>query len=278
MPAKKKQYTIDMAVTVVSLALGCVIVFPVVYCILGAFKTRVEFGSYPPTFFPESFANLDNFQEALDKTPLLRFMLNSLIVALMGTTVRMAFSILAAYAFAFLEFKGKNFLFFFILATMMLPGDTLTITNYLTVSKMNLLDTYLGMCITSFVGASQMFMLRQNFRTIPRALRDASFLDGCGDLRFLWSVVLPMAKPVILTLSVQSFINLWNAYLWPLLVTNKEQMRTVQVGITMLTSAASTNYHLILAAVTLTLIPSFIMFVILRRNIVKGMTAGALVG
>ena len=161
---------------------------------------------------------------------------------------------------------------------MMLPGDTLMVTNYLTVSRLNLLDTYLGMCITSFVGASQMFMLRQNFRTIPRALRDAARLDGCSDLRFLRSVVLPVSRPVLLTLCVQSFINLWNAYLWPLLVTNRDEMRTVQVGVTMLTAVGNTNYHLILAAVTLTLLPSFVMFIILRKNIVKGMTSGALVG
>lgn len=274
----KKERTISIIVTIIAIALGCVIIFPVVYCIFGAFKTRVEFGNFPPTFLPESFANLDNFKEALDKTPLLRFMLNSFVVSLMGTVARIAFAVLAAYAFAFFDFKCKNILFFVILATMMLPGDTLTITNYLTVSNLNLLDTYLGMCITSFVGASQMFMLRQNFKTIPKELQDAAFMDGCGHLRFLWSVVLPIGKPVLMTLSVQSFINLWNAYLWPLLVTNREEMRTVQVGITMLTSVSGTNYHLILAAVTLTLIPSFILFVILRRNIVKGMTSGALVG
>ena len=278
MTKKAKTRAADISVTITALILGCIIIFPVVYCIFGAFKTRVEFGSYPPALLPDSFANLENFKEALDKPPLLRYMLNSLIVACLGTAVRMTFSVLAAYSFAFFDFKGKKFLFLVVLATMMLPGDTLMVTNYLTVSRLNLLDTYLGMCITSFVGASQMFMLRQNFRTIPRALRDAARLDGCSDLRFLRSVVLPVSRPVLLTLCVQSFINLWNAYLWPLLVTNRDEMRTVQVGVTMLTAVGNTNYHLILAAVTLTLLPSFVMFIILRKNIVKGMTSGALVG
>ncbi len=274
----KKSVFINTAVTAVSLALGCIIAFPVIYCILGAFKTRAEFSTYPPTLLPEDFTYLDNFTEVLEKTPLLRFMLNSLIVALLGMSVRMIFAILAAYAFVFYDFKGKNVLFFIVLATMMLPADTLIVTNYLTVSRLHLLDTYLGMCITSFVGASQMFMLRQNFRSIPGELRDAALIDGCGDLRFLMKVVLPISRPVIVTLCVQSFINMWNAYLWPLLVTNTESMRTVQVGITMLTSSESTSYNLVLAAVTLTLIPSFIMFIVLRKNIVSGMTEGALVG
>ena len=121
-------------------------------------------------------------------------------------------------------------------------------------------------------------MLRQNFRTIPRALHDAAELDGCGDIRFLTSVLLPISKPVLITLLVQSFITSWNSYLWPLLVTNSTDMRTVQVGVSMLTSIEDTNYYLVLAGVTLTLIPSLILFIILRRNITKGMTAGALVG
>jgi sn-glycerol 3-phosphate transport system permease protein len=123
-----------------------------------------------------------------------------------------------------------------------------------------------------------MFMLRQNFKTIPLSLRDAAFIDGCGDLRYLASVATPMASPVIFTLLVQSFITFWNAYLWPLLVTNKRDMRTVQIGISMLTNPLDANYTIVLAAVAVLLIPSFCLFALLRRTMVRGIAAGALVG
>jgi sn-glycerol 3-phosphate transport system permease protein len=165
-----------------------------------------------------------------------------------------------------------------VLGTMMLPADTLVVTNYLTITRLRLLDNYLGICITSLVGASQMFMLRQNFRTIPNSYRDAAFMDGCGDIRYLFYVVIPLSSSVILILMVQSFITFWNAYLWPLLVTNRIKMRTVQIGIAMLTNPLDTNYTVVLAAVTLLLIPSFFLFCFLRMAVVRGIEAGALVG
>lgn len=268
----------EMLVSLLALLIGLVLIFPIVYGVLGAFKTPAEFSSYPPTVFPKSLTNLDNFKNALHQAPFLRFMLNSVVVALIGTLARLTLAVLSAYAFVFYEFRGKKVLFFVILATMMLPGDTLLITNFLTVTQLKLTDTYLGMAITSFVGASQMFMLRQNFKTLPRALKDASQIDGCGDIRFLLSILLPIAKPVLVILFVQSFITLWNAYLWPLLVTNKAYMRTVQVGITMLSSIEDTNYYLVLAGVTLALVPSCLLFLLTRRHINRGMQAGALVG
>ena len=141
-----------------------------------------------------------------------------------------------------------------------------------------MLDNYLGMCITSLVGATQMFMLRQHFKTIPASFREAAFIDGCGDFRYLLQVAAPISSPVIFTLLTQSFITFWNAYLWPLLVTNREKMRTVQVGIAMLTNPLDVNYTLVLAAVTILLIPSVALFMLLRKGLVNGITAGALVG
>ena len=268
----------NIAVQLLALVVGFVIVFPIVYGIFGAFKSPAEFSAYPPTFLPQSFAYFENFQNAFAQVPFLRFALNSFLVGVLASTLRLSFAALAAYAFVFYEFRLKKILFFLVLATMMLPGDTLLITNYLTITRLGLLDTYLGMAITSFVGAAQMFMLRQNFKTLPRSLKEAGEMDGCGDIRFLLAILLPISKPVLLTLYVQSFVTVWNAYLWPLLVTNTTKMRTVQVGITMITSFEETNYYLVLAGVALTLIPSFILFIFLRRSITRGMTAGALVG
>ena len=277
MSNKTKRRTISVIVTIIAILIGLISVFPVVYTFTTAFKPRSEIAAYPPTVFPEE-PTLDNFKTALKRAPLFRFMANSLIMSIMGTVLRIVFALLAAYVFALYKFKGSNILFLILMGTMMLPGDTLLMTNYLTVSKLGLLDTYLGMCITSIVGASQMFMLRNYFKSLPRSLRDAAFIDGCKDMGYLFRIVLPLSKPVIMTLCVQTFITLWNSLLWPLLVTNDSEMRTVQVGITMLTTPLDTNYGLVLAGVSINLNPSFVLFVILRKNIKNRITDGALVG
>ena len=277
MKRKQKDLLFDTLVTVVAIILGIIIIFPLIYCFLSSFKTPSEFLN--PKLFPSSFLYLDNFKNALERGNLLRYTLNSFIIAFIGTVVRMVLSILAAYAFTFYDFKGKNFFFFLILGTMMIPGDVLLVTNYLTVSKLHLLNTYLGVMIVSFVSASQMFMLRQRFKTIPKDMREASSMDGYGDLWFILKVLLPLSKPVVTTLFVQSFINLWNAYLWPLIVTaSSPEMRTVMVGITRLNSWEDENYQLVMAGVCISLIPSIILFIIMRRNMKKGGLDGSLVG
>ena len=277
MKRKQKDFLFDTLITVIAIILGIIIIFPLIYCFLSSFKTPSEFLN--PTLFPSSFLYLDTFKNALERGNLLRYTLNSFVIAFVGTAVRMVLSILAAYAFTFYDFKGKNFFFFLILGTMMIPGDVLLVTNYLTVSKMHLLNTYLGVMIVSFVSASQMFMLRQRFKTIPKDMREASSMDGYGDLWFIWKVLLPLSKPVVTTLFVQSFINLWNAYLWPLIVTaSSPEMRTVMVGITRLNSWEDENYQLVMAGVCISLIPSLILFIVMRRNMKKGGLDGSLVG
>ncbi len=273
----KKRRITDFAVSLTAIFVGLILVFPVVYCILGAFKTPAEFAS--PKFFPNSFSNLSNFNDALNRAPVFRYMLNSLIVSLLGTIVCLIFSIMAAYAFTHFEFRLKKFCFFFVLGTMMLPGDILLVTNYITVSRLKLLNTYLGMCIISFINASQVFMLRQSFLSVPKDLRYAAMIDGCGDIRYILSVLLPVCRPVVVTLFAKSFIGLWNSYLWPLIVTaSSADMRTIMVGITKLNSWEDTNYELVLAGVTLSLIPSFLLFLVMRRSLTKGGAEGALVG
>jgi sn-glycerol 3-phosphate transport system permease protein len=274
---KKLRAALDAAVSSLALVLGMVIIFPLIYTFFAAFMSRPELSAYPPRLLPESFFYTGNFETVFRMVPLLRFMVNSVIVSGLGSSLRIGIAVLAAYAFVNFEFPLKRFLFMVVLGTMMLPADTLVVTNYLTITRVNLLDNYLGMCITSLVGASQMFMLRQNFKTIPRSLRDAAFIDGCGELRYLFRIAVPLSAPVILTLMVQSFISFWNAYLWPLLVTNRTEMRTVQIGISMLTNPLDTNYTIVLAAVAVLLIPSVFLFSLLRLAIAKGIAAGALV-
>ena len=278
MSLRAKKRLSSAAAQTLCLLLGAAVVFPVVYGIFGAFKQPAEFASWPPGFLPESFANTENFRYVFEAAPMFRYLLNSLIVATAGSFLRLSVALLAAYALTFFRFRGKRLFFVLMMGTMMLPGDIVLITNYQTVSALGLTNTYLGLMIVSLVGASQMFMLRQSFRQTPAALREASFLDGCGDFRFIFSVLLPLSTPVLVTLFLQSFVALWNVYLWPLVITSADSMRTVQIGIAMLTTYDGTNFHTVLAGVTVALVPIFLLFLVLRRHISSAMTAGALVG
>ena len=261
---------------IVALALAAVVLFPVFYGLCGAFKSPAEFAAWPPAVLPRSFGYTENFRRVFEQAPMMRYFANSLAVAMLSTSVRLLLAVLAAYAFVFYDFPGHKLLFFLMLGTMMLPADTLVITNYQTVTRMGLLDTYLGMSIVSFVGASQMFMLRQTFLTSPKAMREAALIDGCGDLHFIFSILVPAVYPLLLMLFLQSFLAQWNAYLWPLLVTNRVEMRTVQVGLTMLTTFESTNYETILAGVAIVMAPTALLFIVLRGFATRAMNDGPL--
>ncbi len=263
---------------VLAVCLGCLVLFPLFYGIMGAFKSPAEFVAWPPTVFPNSFRYLKNFETVFTQLPMLRYFWNTLIVSVFSTVVKLIIALLAAYAFVYYDFAGKKTLFFLLLGTMMLPPDTLTITNYQTVSHLGLLDTYLGIGIVSFVGASQMFMLRQHFLSSPKPIREAALMDGCGDMRFIVFILTPMSLPLLLTLFLQAFVIQWNAYLWPLLVTNTNEMRTVQIGITMLTTWEGTNYETVLAGAAVALIPAVLLFLFLRKSITRTMSGGAIVG
>ena len=277
MTHRRKELIEENVVSLVAIALGLVIIFPLIYCFLSSFKTPSEF--LDPKLLPSSFLNLDNYKAALERGNLLRYILNSFVIAFLGSAIRLIFSILAAYVFAFYDFKGKNVVFFMILGTMMIPSDVLLATNYLTVSRLHLLNTYMGVMVVSFVSASATFMLRQRFKTIPRDMREAASMDGYGDIWFILRVLLPITRPVVTTLFVQSFISLWNSYLWPLIATaSSPEMRTVMVGITRLNSWEDENYQLVMAGVVISLIPSIILFLVMRRSLRKGGLEGSLVG
>ncbi len=257
--------------------IGLVIVFPIFYAFSASFFSVQDFAVYPPQILPKSLS-FHNYLRAFRESLLFRFMLNSLFISIVGSVLRMGVAILAAFAVAQLNFKGRNVLFFIILGTMMLPPDALIIENYLTISRLALVDTYIGIMSVYLLAPTQMFMLRQSFKTIPKTYREVAAIDGCSDLRFLISVAMPMSKSIILTLWLHSFVTIWNTYLWPLLVTNKAHMRTVQVGITMLGYAESLDYGPIFAAISILILPSIIIFLLLRKRIVSGIAAGTIVG
>jgi len=221
----------------------------------------------------------ENYRIALRLTPLGRLMVNSLIISTLSSVSRVLIGSLAAFSFAFFEFRGKKFLFMLCMSTIMIPFDVVLISNYSTVASMRLTDTYLGMMIIFLVSVLNIFMIRQCFLSIAKELFEAGKIDGCSNFRIYAQILLPVSKPVLATVFITSFVSVWNTYLWPMLVTNTDTMRTVQVGIAMLRSSDGGTIHgPIMAASTLVLIPTVLVFVIFQKQIVGGMVSGAVKG
>lgn len=257
--------------------IGLVIALPILYALSISFMPSKEILRIPPKLIPTNWIT-DNYKMAWEYTTLARFMLNSLILAGVSSIVRVITAAMAAYAFAFFNFKGKNFLFMAFMGTIMVPGDVVLVTNYQTVSRLHLINTYLGMMIVFLVSANNIFMMRQYFLTFSKELKEASEVDGCSNFRFFLRILLPLSTPVITTIFISAFIGTWNTYLWPMLVTNSNLMRTVQVGVTMLNFPEGSTYGPVMAASMLVLLPTLLLFVIFRRKIVGGIMGGAIKG
>lgn len=259
------------------LAVGIAIALPIVYCALISVMPSNEILSRPPKLIP-SRVIWDNYIMAWEYANLGRFMLNSLIIAGISSVVRVVSAAMAAYALSFYEFKGKNLVFMLIMGTMMIPGDVVLVTNYQTVSRLKLINTYAGMMIVFLVSAQNIFMMRQYFLTFSRELKEASEVDGCSNLRFFLQILLPLSTPIMTTIYIQAFIGTWNTYLWPMLVTNDNNMRTVQVGVTMLNFPEGSTYGPVMAASMMVMLPALLLFVVFRRKIVGGIMGGAVKG
>jgi sn-glycerol 3-phosphate transport system permease protein len=257
--------------------IGLLLISPVILGLSFSFMSPSERAEIPPHIVPREPVT-GNYATAVRSVPVFRFILNSLLVCslvILGQVFTCSFG---AYAFSFFTFPGRRFLFLVVLSTMMIPADAIIIANYLTISRLRLNDTYTAMVAPYLSSAMGIFLMRQFFLTIPRELREAALMDGCRDLRFLFSVALPISKPAIASLGVYIFIQVYNQFLWPLLVTNTNRMRTVQVGISILKEAEITDYGVVLAGSVLILIPAVFVFIIGQKYLVKGMTAGAVKG
>jgi len=259
------------------IVIGLLIISPLLMGLSLSFMTASEMASIPPHFVPYNPV-LHTYQNALKTVPIFYFMKNSVIVCAIVIIGQICTCSFAAYAFSFYKFHGQHLLFLLILTTMMIPADAIIIANYLTISQFRLNDSYLGLTAPYVTGAMGIFLLRQFFLTIPKELREAALIDGCRDMRFLFSVVLPVSKPAIASLGIYIFIQVYNQFLWPLLVTNTNRMRTVQVGMSILKEAETVDYGAVLAGSVLILIPVICVYLVGQRHLIQGMTAGAVKG
>lgn len=259
---------------------------PLIWMVVGSLMTPREVLD-PGVWFP-SEPQWRNYPEAWTAVPFGRFFINSTIITVTGAGLEVAMGVLCAYAFAFLKFPGKNILFLVVLASLMVPSQVVIIPNYqfMATTIRNLLgtddnwvNTYQGIVLPGAATAFGTFLMRQGFMGLPNDVLDAAKVDGAGHLRTMWGVMLPMAKPIVVTFALISLVGKWNEYLWPLIITNTDNMRPVTVGLRLLFDAEGNNqWGVIMAGTALVVLPMLVVYVALQRYIIDGLTAGATKG
>ncbi len=252
-------------------SIAVLLVFPFYWMLTTAFKDFFEASQFPPTLFPREL-HPENFVTAWNEAPWARYFLNTILVATSVTVGTLITATLAAYAFARMEFAGKSVIFTLVLATLMIPNEATIIPNFVIMGRryLNLYDTYWAQILPFVASGFSIFLLRQFFLSFPKELFDAARIDGAGHLRFLWSILLPNSIPVIVTVALFNFLASWNAFLWPLLVTSKDELRPVQLGVQVFSSEFGSQYHLTMAAATFVILPVIALFLVAQRQLIQG--------
>ena len=275
--AKRKKRARTGALIGMNILVSLIILLPLLYAVSIAFMPSGELFTMELNLWPKH-PTVENFKLALERVPLVRFVVNSFFVAGAITLGQIISCSLAAFSLSFLNFRGKNVIFMIIMATMMLPGEATIISNYLTISGWGWLDTYQALIVPYLTSAMGIFLFRQFYLSFPMSLYESAKIDGCGSLRFIVSILLPLTKSAIGAMAVYTFINAWNMYMWPLLVTGSNNMRTVQIGIGMLDSVDSQSITLMIAGVVMIILPSISIFIVGQKQLIRGMFSGAVKG
>jgi sn-glycerol 3-phosphate transport system permease protein len=252
-----------------------VVLFPVYTTIVASLKPGEKVLQNP--LVPDAFT-LDVLQEAWTDGRLGRYLVNSLVVATVVTLFQMVTSVMSAYAFAMLDFPGRNLLFVVFLSTLLVPMEATLVVNRRTVDSLGWLNSYQGLAVPFLATAFGTFLMRQTFLQMPRELREAAVIDGAGHLRFLWYVAVPLVRPTLGALALFSFLSSWNQYLWPNLITTEADMNTVQSGLRLLRFSTIDKPNLLMAGTVIAAVPIFVALLVFQRSLVRGLTAGAVKG
>ena len=259
--------------------MALIVLFPFYWMLISSVKTLEEYRLSTPTFWPRVIM-LSNYVTAFTTANLGRLFVNTLIVGLISTLLSLVITILTAFAFARLEFKGKDLLFAALLATMMIPGELFTITNYSTVTNLGWINTYTVLIVPFLVSVFYIYLLRQNFMQIPNELYLAAKVDGTSDFKYLWKVMVPLALPTLISITILKMMGAWNSYIWPRLVANDEAHRMITNGLrnAFTETTGDVNYPVQMAAVALVSAPLFLVFVFLRKYIMSGVSRSGIKG
>lgn len=275
---KKTKFSLSKFFLYLFLILGAVImVFPFYWMITGAFKTSIEIQMVPPVWLPTHF-NLDNFKEALRMAPFARYFLNSLIAMVSCVTLCTFTTILGAFAFSKLNFPGRHIIFGLLLGLMMVPFEMIVITNYRTIIDLGIYNTILALIVPFTSSIFYMYILKGFFDSVPDSLYQAARVDGCSNWKYLWRVLVPIAKPSLVTIILLNAIASWNSFLWPMLAVSDRELRTLPFGLYAFVSEGGARTELMMAASTMIVIPMIILFLFARKQIVNGVSRGGLKG
>ena len=261
------------------IVMALIIIFPFYWMLISSVKSLAEYKLPVPTLFPKQIL-FSNYVEAFNQANLGRLFLNTLYVGLVSTILSLVITVLSAFAFARLEFKGKNALFAALLATMMIPGELFTITNYATVNAFGWIDSFTVLIVPFLVSVFYIYLLRQNFLQIPNELYLAAKVDGTGDLKYLWKVMIPLSLPTLISITILKMMGAWNSYIWPRLVANDEEYRLITNGLrnAFTESTGDVNIPVQMAAVAIVSLPLFLVFIFLRKYIMKGVSRSGIKG
>ena len=265
------------------ITMAFIVIFPFYWMIMSSLKTSEEYQWAIPSLFPQTVIDWHNYVEVFTKPDLQlgQLMFNTLLVGVVSTVLSLVITVLSAFAFARLEFKGKNALFAALLATMMIPGELFTITNFQTISALDWKNTYTVLIVPFLVSVFYIYLLRQNFLQIPNELYLAAKVDGCGDLKYLWKVMIPLALPSIISITILKMMGAWNSYMWPKLVTDDMAHKLITNGLRdafKVEVGGIPDFPLQMAAVTVVSIPLFLVFIFLRKYIMKGVSRSGIKG
>jgi multiple sugar transport system permease protein len=273
MQAKKIIGSVVLHVAMYSLAL--ITVSPFLWMVLTSFKDLPDILTYPPVWWPKHFI-IDNYVNAFSAAPFGRFYFNSLFIAIAVTIGQVITCSMAAFAFARLQFRGRDVLFYIFLATMMIPGQVTMIPSFMMLYWLGWIDSYAALIVPGLASAFGTFLLRQFFLTIPRDLEDAASIDGCGRFGLLWRIILPLSRPAIATLAVFTFMGVFNDFLWALIVVSSEEMRTVQLGLAIFRDRYQTDWGQLMAASVAATLPILLVFFAAQKYFIKGITLSGL--
>jgi sn-glycerol 3-phosphate transport system permease protein len=257
--------------------LALVVLFPIYITVVSSLLTPQQIGKQPPTLFP-AHPQFSSYSDAWSAGHLGTYLKNSFIVTIVITVGQVVTAIFAGYAFAFLVFPFKRTLFVVFLATLMVPFEVTIVTNLTTISSLGMYDSYAGLAVPFLATGFGAFLMRQSFLTLPTELRDAAALDGYGHWRFMTRVAVPLARPAVAALSVFAFLGAWNQYLWPLLVTKDDRLRTVQIGLRQLSGLALGQPNVVYAGAVIAVVPLVVLLLFFQKHLVRGLTAGAVKG
>lgn len=285
----------DLLLQITLISIGLLIALPIIIAILTSFKTTGDINANPYTIFPREWT-LDNYRTAWNAVPFGRYLINSVIQSGAIVILQIVFSIFAAFAFSFLKFPGRDIMFYAIIGSLMVPFQLIFIPNFILISnlpsactgmvgELTLCDSlgansYFGLVIPFAASAFGVFLLRQFFLSLPRDLHDSALIDGASNFRFLWQIVVPLSKGSISAFGIFAFLSAWSQYLWPLIITNEQNMRTIQIGIRffLFDQERGVEWGPLMAGAVIVMLPTLLMFLVAQRQLVKGIAMTGLKG